>query len=113
MERPVSVIEMVGMKKMHESYVLCVEVYGNIFEKQMATMTLNIMALQEESERPGGITFNEAAFLMLITECEEFSDEDNVALNHTIRACILWNLLEKPDMVKEIESLKDVLNLRK
>lgn len=111
-ERPIDVISLIGTENLHASYRLCMDVYGELFDKQMATMCMSVISLQDESDRPGGISFNEAAFLMLITEVgpeDGFSAQDNVNFNHTIRAAILWNMLERPSMVKELENLKKVL----
>lgn len=104
-ERNISVFTLIGYPAMMESYYLCKDIYANGFHTRMASMTETIMDLQEESEKPGGVTFNEAAFLMLITPCPEFGEEDNKILNHTIRAAIVWHSLELPDIKKAMHGL--------
>lgn len=99
------VLSLIGTDRLHESYVTVTRVYGADFERKMAELCLVINTLQEDSQH-----FNEAAFLMLITDTDEdFTPEEHERFNHEIRSAILWNMLERPVMVKEIENLKKVL----
>ncbi len=110
MTQPINVVALVGPETIYQSYMLVRQVYGPDFDARMADLSIQVEGLREESTKPGGITFNESAFLLLIQPPDDdFSKEKNEALSHELRAVMLWNELEKPFVAGEIENLKKVL----
>lgn len=94
------------LKTTRDCYEDLKEQLGEEFEPWMAFTTAEIILLQETSKKPGGITFNMAAMLLLSLPAHEYQDSEAFQLAQKMtKAAMYYHHLNKQKIADAITEI--------
>ena len=89
------------MRELLSSYWLVRDLYGKEFDARMAGLVLSLQEVADQEK----VTLYQAGLEALDVSSEGFSENENEAFNHEIRAMLVWNNIEMKLVERDIERL--------